>query len=367
MMRRTCMWASFVVAAALCGTPGFAQPAPAWSRGLQLLSTPVSEASRRAEAAMQAEGYSVTNRSNPSEDAFFLGGQKGPHSAVIMCDRNADGKTWVNIVVASTSGDGGVPGLERQRLQARMDNLPLPPPTAPGAPPPTPANPGRPADWLTDTRDLRSHIGERFTFTIPPNGTGKGCWGTDIYTDDSSIGTAAVHAGLITFERGGTVTVEIRPGLRLPGYVGSTRNGVECRRWDGAPTSFVFVSGGASDVTGAASAASGRIPSAPPEGVPFPGYLPYASRNQVGKRFTYQCRPHEGYIQGANLYGTDVYTDDTGVCAAAAHSGLITFDSGGTVTIEIRPGQASYRGSTRYGVTSASSNFASNYSFVFVR
>ena len=65
------------------------------------------------------------------------------------------------------------------------------------------------------------------------------------------------------------------------------------------------------------------------------------------------------------MYGTDVYLDDSGICLAAIHAGLIT-PAGGTVTIEIRPGQASYVGSTRNGVTSST---AGQYpgSFVFIR
>ena len=44
-------------------------------------------------------------------------------------------------------------------------------------------------------------------------------------------------------------------------------------------------------------------------------------------------------------YGTDIYTDNSSVCAAAVHAGLITFNRGGT--IEIRLGQNSYQGSHR--------------------
>lgn len=114
-------------------------PAPAWSRGLQILPVKVSEASRRAEAALRAEGYTITNHSNPSEDAFFLGGQKANHSAIIMCDLAPGGQTWVNVVVASAgTSDNGVPGLERERLQRRMNDT-APAPTPPPAPPPAPS------------------------------------------------------------------------------------------------------------------------------------------------------------------------------------------------------------------------------------
>jgi hypothetical protein len=72
-------------------------------------------------------------------------------------------------------------------------------------------------------------------------------------------------------------------------------------------------------------------------------------RGQNGKRVTYRCPTIIG-IPELFVWGTDVYTDDSPVCLAAVHAGIIT-TQGGVVTIEIRPGQASYTGSTRNGVT----------------
>lgn len=48
-------------------------------------------------------------------------------------------------------------------------------------------------------------------------------WGTGIYTDDSALCRAAVHAGAITLS-GGMIQATIRPGQSS--YVGSTQNGV---------------------------------------------------------------------------------------------------------------------------------------------
>jgi hypothetical protein len=52
-------------------------------------------------------------------------------------------------------------------------------------------------------------------------GGGGSLWGTDVYTDDSSMCEAGVHAGRIN-SAGGPVIVEIRAGQRS--YQGSTRN-----------------------------------------------------------------------------------------------------------------------------------------------
>jgi len=93
--------------------------------------------------------------------------------------------------------------------------------------------------WSVTANDLRGRNGERFTVTCPANGQALTVWGTDVYTDDSSICTAAAHAGRIAFARGGTATIEIRPGQSS--YVGSTRNGVTTRSYNSWGGSFVIV------------------------------------------------------------------------------------------------------------------------------
>jgi hypothetical protein len=66
-------------------------------------------------------------------------------------------------------------------------------------------------------------------------------WGTDVYTDDTDVCTAAAHAGAITRVSGGVVTIEIRPGLDH--YEGSERNGIESGTFPEWGGSFVIVSG----------------------------------------------------------------------------------------------------------------------------
>ena len=66
-------------------------------------------------------------------------------------------------------------------------------------------------------------------------------WGNEIYTDDSSICTAAVHAGLITVERGGSVAIAIHgPG---DAFEGGTRNGVTSEVYGAFPGSFIVIDG----------------------------------------------------------------------------------------------------------------------------
>lgn len=97
----------------------------------------------------------------------------------------------------------------------------------------------RDESWRADATKYRGANGGAFTFDCPPGGSLNPVWGTDTYTDDSSVCTAAVHAGVISFEEGGIVVVRIGPGHSA--YVGTTRNGVRTsgqQQWDG---SFEFV------------------------------------------------------------------------------------------------------------------------------
>lgn len=97
---------------------------------------------------------------------------------------------------------------------------------------------GNDIPWTQNAAEHRGKIGQRFSYSCAADGTAGSVWGTDVYTDDSSICTAAVHAGEITIMLGGTVTIEILAGLSS--YTGSERNGVTSNDygvWDG---SFAF-------------------------------------------------------------------------------------------------------------------------------
>ena len=80
--------------------------------------------------------------------------------------------------------------------------------------------------------------GVRHTYRCPPRGTPAPCWGTNLYTHDSSVCTAAVHMGRITADDGGAVTFEMRAGAA--GYIGSLRNGVTSLSTGSWPCSVAF-------------------------------------------------------------------------------------------------------------------------------
>jgi hypothetical protein len=72
--------------------------------------------------------------------------------------------------------------------------------------------------------------------------TGGSVWGSETYTDDSSVCRAAVHAGVIG-SAGGDVTVTKTKGCSS--YESTTKNGVTTSAWGSHPSgSFYFTSNG---------------------------------------------------------------------------------------------------------------------------
>lgn len=66
-------------------------------------------------------------------------------------------------------------------------------------------------------------LGATYYFRVTGQTAGS-LWGTDIYTGDSALAVAAVHAGLL--KPGETAVVKVSVERPLPKYQGSIRNGV---------------------------------------------------------------------------------------------------------------------------------------------
>lgn len=79
-----------------------------------------------------------------------------------------------------------------------------------------------------DLRSLESRIGQSFFFQVTGETEGR-VWGTDIYTSDSSLGVACVHAGLL--QSGEMGVVKVTMVAPLSNFQGSTRNGVTSHPW----------------------------------------------------------------------------------------------------------------------------------------
>ena len=95
-----------------------------------------------------------------------------------------------------------------------------------------------PIAWDTTPSGFKGDDGQTYTFRCPEAGTENLIWGSDVYTQDSSICTAAVHVGRISLARGGIVTIEFRPGRST--YGSTVRNGIKSRTYGEYPHSFVI-------------------------------------------------------------------------------------------------------------------------------
>lgn len=204
-----------------------------------------------------------------------------------------------------------------------------------------------PIGTFVNATGLEGGEGATFSFVCAPvteENPFRAVWGTDYYTDDSSICTAAIHAGVIT-NSGGAVTIQFYRGLGA--YFDSERNGVTTNSYGTWGRSFTFYGLQFTDpVT---------------DGIGW-GTNAVAHRNDTGATFTYTC-PDDGTV-GA-VWGTDVYTDDSSICTAAVHAGLISFENGGSVTIQMLEGKPEYEGTERNGVTTYSyGNWHGSYQFV---
>jgi hypothetical protein len=153
-------------------------------------------------------------------------------------------------------------------------------------------------------------------------------WGTDVYTDDSHICSAARHAGVIG-ANGGSVRVTPQGGLQS--FPGSTRNGVTTQTFGPWQRAYTVAAG---------ETKSALDPNQCPSN--FQGF---SGRSQV---VTCTCSADQT-TQGT-AWGTDVYTDDSSICRAAVHAGAIP-PTGGSVRVQPAPGRQSYAGSARNGVT----------------
>jgi hypothetical protein len=200
---------------------------------------------------------------------------------------------------------------------------------------PSSGEPGKPTPWEANATSLNGKDGETMTLACSPNGTLHNVWGSDIYTNDSSICTAAVHSGLITVQQGGTVMIELRPGRSI--YGASDRNGITSQTYGSWPHSFVFKTANTDAMVHAAEESTPVLWNTGATLVNF----------ELGKTLRLSC-PANG--NASSVWGTDTYTLDSSICTAAVHAGKIKLETGGPVTIEMRPGESSYKGSERNGV-----------------
>jgi hypothetical protein len=186
---------------------------------------------------------------------------------------------------------------------------------------------------------LRNNNGT--TYSIKVTGTAEGSvWGgaDGIYTDDSRLGKAAVHAGLLRIGQEGVIVVKILPGQ--PAYTASTNNGITTTSYGAYSGSFKFESGSTIK----------PILTTPSNFINDPGNLT-SFRNNNGTTYSIKVT---GTAEGSVWGGADgIYTDDSRLGKAAVHAGLLNIGQEGVVVVRILPGQPAYTASANNGITTA--------------
>lgn len=197
--------------------------------------------------------------------------------------------------------------------------------------------------WGETATSMRGEDGKTADFDCPPGGTAGRVWGTNTYTDDSSVCTAAVQVGLITFDDGGTVTIEIAAGLDE--YFGSTHNDVESQPYGAWEGSFVFPDAEKLDVT---------------EEIDWDRAANFYNGAEGTLTVTCMADGSPG-----SVWGTGPFTADSSICTAALYAGEITADEGGEVTFKFSEGLDSYDGGKANDVTTQSyGSYSSSFDFV---
>lgn len=152
------------------------------------------------------------------------------------------------------------------------------------------------------------------------SGGGSGTvWGTNVYTADSNICIAAAHADMIGVGGG---QILVTPGSGYQSYPGSTRYGISSSTWGAYDRSFTV------------SLVSMETP---------------ACSTMPAGADIYECNCPAGPYAGS-AWGSGPYTNDSSICVAALHSGVMS-SAGGTVRVLAGPGLQSYRGSEWNGAS----------------
>ncbi|CAF4400027.1 unnamed protein product [Rotaria sp. Silwood2] len=181
-------------------------------------------------------------------------------------------------------------------------------------------------------------IGQTFSFVIT-GGVNGSIYGTNIYTLDSNLATAAVHAGFLCISETKNVTIKILPGQES--YTASTQNGVTSSSYGSWKGSYSFVVAMSPSNVGPSNVAD------------------YSDK--LAQTFSFVIT---GDVNGS-IYGTNIYTLDSNLATAAVHAGFLRIGETKNITIKILPGQESYTASTQNGVTSSSyGSWKGSYSFI---
>lgn len=177
--------------------------------------------------------------------------------------------------------------------------------------------------------------GEETVCACAPGARAGSVWGTGPFTGDSDICTAARFSGAIGPD-GGAVRLLGLPGMNA--YEGGTANGVTTRSWGGYGRSFSVA-----PVAAAATAAQTAAPGA---------LLEQCARLPEGvDSYSCSCQGSAAEARGS-VWGSDPFTADSSICAAAQLTGYIEAGQPGNVYVLRIRGLEHYSGTSSNGVKS---------------
>jgi hypothetical protein len=180
-------------------------------------------------------------------------------------------------------------------------------------------------------------VSKVFYYNVTGATAGGAIYGSDVYVPGSTLAMVAVHAGVLKEGQRGVVKVTILPGQQT--YAAVTRNGITSNAYGASTGSFKV------------ERAYGFLPKIGYGKVlADPGTLT-TYRGQNGKIYLFEVTGRADL----SIAGTDIYTDDSALAAAAVHVGALSAGQTGVVRVTILAGQANYTSTTRNGVTSGAS------------
>lgn len=178
----------------------------------------------------------------------------------------------------------------------------------------------------------RQQVGKRYTFICPASdGRDARVYGTDVYTENSQICPAAIHAGVLQPGTAGVVSIILGSGSQS--FEGTERNGVTSLSYGPAGYSYTFAADEA------------------PATVTWRTTWNWNERQVVDVEAPIVVECPAGKPDGV-IYGDDVYTLSSPICVAAVHAGAISAEQGGVVAVMMASASSDASGGERFGITS---------------
>jgi hypothetical protein len=175
-----------------------------------------------AETKRRVEGLLEKIREEVPEDQL----ETRPHDVIYTEHSKIAGKISAAALKANTTQFGE---LQVKLSDVRVLRSPLAPddePVVKDAPDPPPS-----------MMAMQNQIGKTFVYKVTGAVVGT-VWGTNVYTADSTLAAAAVHAGLLKVGQTGIIKVKMIPSPN--NYVGSTQNGVMSHPYNVFPAAYTL-------------------------------------------------------------------------------------------------------------------------------